>query len=236
MLQLGLITRDGEKVTITSPESFDYMLLGMLRSGTHWLASRLSSHPQVGNFGEMNCEKYPDWMGMREEADLYGYIAHYKDCGVSNPRKDFLDFHMTHLTHKPVIHLVRDPEACARSLEANYQVMERTPTGDYISHSKGDEEEEHVEVSAEVVAELAEYIRTLQTAFRVKLFECNRHYIEVSYEDMKADPESTDQRVLEFLGAKPWKLTSALVPTRRKVSVVEAPPTPSVAGETFSVS
>jgi len=226
MLQVGLTGLSGKKMSITIPDSFDYMILATVRAGTHWLASRLSSHPDLDNFGELGCKNYPEWMGMRKDSGgLHGFIAHYKDCSTANEDEALLEFYMLHLGRRPVIHLVRDPESSARSIVANAVVMNGLkeqgidPADDYVSHHKGDEEKESVEVDPKLVAMMEEKNRLHQEAFRDLLLKNNPQHIEVRYEDMKKDAESTDLRILEFLGVKPMKLTSALVPTRRLVTV-----------------
>jgi len=226
MLTLSLTSFSGKKSCVSIPDSFDYMILATVRAGTHWLASRLASHPCLDNFGELGCYEYPEWMGLRKDSDgLHGFVAHYIDCSTANKDEKLLEFNLLHLSHKPVIHLVRDPKGCAKSGVANAAVMEKMlgdgidPAEHYVSHFKGSEEVKEVEVDLESVSAEEKDVAKYQEMFRDLLLKNNLRHIEISYEDMKADPESTDLRVLEFLGVKPQKLTSALKPTRRLVTI-----------------
>ncbi len=227
MLQLTLTNPDtGKRTLVNIPDSFDYMILATVRAGTHWLASRLASHPELDNFGELGCREYPEWMGLRKDSGaMHGFVAHYIDCSTANHDEQFLQFNLRHLSHRPVIHLVRDPRACAESAAANVTVMDKMrengvdPTEHYVSHFKGSEEVEEVQVDPELVSEEEKDVARYQAVFRDLLLKNNPRHIEVSYEDMKEDPEATDLRVLEFLGVEPMKLSSALRPTPRLVTL-----------------
>lgn len=210
--------------SVQFPDHFDYVILGARRSGTHWLASRLCSHPEVGNFGELAKTQYSDWMGLRQRrVGPFGYILHYRDLEARRPEdEELIAYHRDRLSDSAVIHLLRDPESCAMSWAANEASIERASfDGGYKHqpHFRGHEAVESWVVSRDVVRVEAERVCAGQRSAREYLEEEDSRCLELCYEGLRDDTGGWDRKMLEFLGVEPVKLTSSLVQTRREVTV-----------------
>jgi len=173
-------------------DTYNYIILCSQRSGSHFLATLLNSHPDIACYGESG-EKMTELVNATGR--VKGYILMY------NRVKDF-----SLLDNIKIIHLVRNSYDTARSRWVNSQKK-------FPSHLTEDVEFS-VKIHVREVIKLANEIEKLHNKFR-ELIK-NKPHIEVSYDDLTGGrskntiSKPNTKLLLDFLGVEYSKLSTEL--------------------------
>ncbi len=181
-----------------------FVILAHHRSGTHLLATKLASHPDISCSGEPSYD-YTGYLDelMAPEALLHGHIRMYKHPDVE-----------TILGGHRILHLVRDPRQTALSVLVT-KGIEAYSGGGYAPHYTKDYELVRFPVPSGAVESRMKQVQAQQVMWRQRLKGFG--HLEVSYDEIVSGER--DDELLRYLGVDPRPLQSPLVrcPVRAEV-------------------
>ena len=204
-----------------------FAIVGYARTGSTWLSSSLSSHPNIASGGEIFNDTNKFWRNWEQSPKLYlDYIREIgKEKGNINELTEFCGFKLLYyhakelgdffpvLENTKIIHLKRRRHLMSftsKLLVQNSQKLKiRHP---YQAQYKNQD------IVIESPDKLFDHFKNREHTWKHfdNLFK-KHEVLEVWYEDMCFDVEKEHTRILEFLGAEQMPLSSGTKKQRDKL-------------------
>lgn len=166
---------------------YDFIIIGPPRSGTHWLAALLVSHPDIACRGGKS-----DTIAQFDEStgSITGCIKHYDEEKIRTASNK----------NTKHIHLIRDPHAIGKSSAVLNNHWGKTVAVETENH-----ERIHSYLDVKEAGRRERYAREGAEKFRILFPDAH----EVHYEDLDSERfKETCNGVLDFLGMPHFPLTS----------------------------
>lgn len=202
-------------------------VLGSPRSGTSFVARSIGRVPGFADLGELGPWKaaIPELVSLSEQEASeqlrallesirrYGLIRHLRAVEQSPETSFVLGAAIRAYPQAAVVHMVRDPRDVAASLLQKGWLREGRPGRDDVGEAYGPHARFWVEPERAAEFDGADEARRAGWAWRSYVAAARiapAQTVEVRYEELAADPETTSEPLAAHIGADPVLLARAL--------------------------